>query len=244
MKAALRYIAIAGLAGFLASPVLAQDNPADRSVIDLDGQAPAELLQEWQAGKRVLFWSVPDGVWIEVFHGSDVSGLVDDPRSYFKRIVADGRQWQWRNRGFVPLIAEEAVAAGATNAEDFAAAIAPFSDDLAETPENSPANMTYLFRSGSGETIKGVRLATTSICAEGGAQCPLVVLREGQLPRVIFINLDLSWGFQEAGGRIFVEYQLETAVSQIDLETGTVAQLMMIEPAPARNPPRNPRNVE
>lgn len=81
----------------------------------------------------MLFWSVPDGLWIEVFHGRDVTGLVDDPRSYFKRIVAGGRQWQWRNKGFVPLIAEEAVAAGPASAEDFAAAIAPFSDDLAET---------------------------------------------------------------------------------------------------------------
>lgn len=80
--------------------------------------------------------------------------------------------------------------------------------------------MTYLFRSGSGETIKGVRLATTSICAEGGAQCPLVVLREGQPPKTIFINLDLPWGFLEADGRVFVEYQLEAAVSQIDLGTG------------------------
>lgn len=244
MKPALRYIAIAGLAGLLTNPVLAQDNPADRTVIDLDGQAPAELLQEWQGGKRVLFWSVPDGLWIEVFHGRDVTGLVDDPRSYFKRIVAGGRQWQWRNKGFVPLIAEEAVAAGPASAEDFAAAIAPFSDDLAETPENSPANMTYLFRSGSGETIKGVRLATTSICAEGGAQCPLVVLREGQPPKTIFINLDLPWGFLEADGRVFVEYQLEAAVSQIDLGTGAVTQLNMIEPAPAQSPPRNPRYVE
>lgn len=244
MQPLLRYIAITGLAGLLTNPVLAQDNPADRSVIDLDGQAPVELLQEWQGGKRVLFWSVSDGLWIEVFHGRDVTGLVDDPRSYFKRIVADGRQWQWRNQGFVPLIAEEAVAAGPTSAEDFATAIASFSDDLAETPENSSANMTYLFRSGSGETIKGVRLATTSICAEGGAQCPLVVLREEQPPRVIFINLDLPWGFLEADGRIFVEYQLETAVSQIDLGTGAVSQLNMIEPAPAQSPPRNPRYVE
>ncbi|WP_299592500.1 hypothetical protein [uncultured Tateyamaria sp.] len=240
MKPALQCIA---LVCALATPASAQDSFRTKIDVDLDGAAPDELVEHWQDGQRVLFWSKSDALWVEVFRGQDIVGFVDDPRSYFKRIVADGRQWQWRDVGFVPLIADQAVAAGVASDADFAAAIIPFQNDLASTPENSAANLAYLFRAKSGETLKAIHLATTSICTGGGSVCPLVIIRDGKEPSVVFVKLDLPWGFFEAKDRIFVEYQLDEGVTQIDLDTGAVSDLVLIEPVSAESPPRRPRDA-
>lgn len=228
----------------LSTSASADDSGQEKSTLDLDGRLPLELLQDRSGQKHILFWSVPDEAWLEVFQGANVTGMVDDNHSYFKRIVADGRQWQWRNSGFVPLVADEAVPAGTTSDADFEDAIGLFADDLAELPENSPANMTFQLETGAGEEIKAIRLASTSICLAGGSQCPLVILREGHEPQSYLISLESSWGFFESGDALFVEYQQPTSVVQINLETGEESQLEMIPPRIALSPPKEPRHVE
>lgn len=244
MKLTARHIAFAALLGVLSQPAFAQMHAPEKTTLDLDGKMPPEQLQEWEGGKRVLFWSVPDSAWLEIFRAGDVTGLVEDGRSYFKRIVADGRQWQWRNEGFVPLVAEIAVAAGPTSDKDFSAAVSVFEADLAEKPTNSPGNMTFLHRLETGETLKAVQLATTTICAAGGSECPLVILRQGRDPKAYFFSLDSEWGFFEAGDKLFLEYQEPSSVVQIDLHTDKETELEMIEPKAAQSPPNNPRHVE
>ncbi len=244
MKLTARHIALAALLGVLSQPAFAQVNAPEKTTLDLDGKLPPEQLQEWEGGKRVLFWSVPDEAWLEIFHAGNLTGLVEDDHSYFKRIVADGRQWQWRNEGFVPLVAEIAVAAGPTSDEDFEAALSIFEADLAETPANSAGNMTFLHRLETGETVKAVQLATTTICAAGGSECPLVVVRPGREPQAYFFSLDSAWGFFETDGRLFLEYQRPTGVMQIDLDTGKETELEMIQPKAAQSPPNHPRHVE
>lgn len=244
MKLTTRHVAIVALLGALSQPAFAQVNALEKTTLDLDGKLPPEQLQDWKGGKRVLFWSVPDGAWLEIFHAGDVTGLVEDDRSYFKRIVADGRQWQWRNEGFVPLVASVAVAAGPTSDEDFNAALSIFEADLAEKPANGPGNTTFLHRLKTGETVKAVQLATTTICAAGGSECPLVILRPGHDPKAYFFSLDSEWGFYEAGDKLFVEYQQPTSVVQIDLDTGKETELEMIKPKAAQSPPNHPRHVE
>lgn len=223
---------------------LAQESVPGKDTLDLDGKLPPEQLQDWSGGKRVLFWSVPDGLWIEIFRASSVTGLVDDDRSFFKRIVADGRQWQWRNVGFVPLVAEPAVASGPTTDADFAAALTAFEADLGEVPDNSSANLTFLYTTAAGETVRAVRLVTSSICAVGGSTCPLVVLREARPPKPVFFSLEGAWGFFELGGNLLVEHQEEVGVMQIDVETGAVNRLEALVPMAAEAPPKNPRHVE
>lgn len=244
MKLIARHIALAVLLGVLSQPAIAQVNAPEKTTLDLDGKLPPEQLQDWEGRKRVLFWSVPDGAWLEIFRAGSVTGLVEDDRSYFKRIVADGRQWQWRNEGFVPLVAQEAVAAGPTSDEDFSTALSIFEDDLAEMPANGAGNMTFMHRLETGETVKAVQLATTTICAAGGAVCPLVVMRPGHDPKAYFFSLDSAWGFFEAGDTLVLEYQQPTAVVQIDLDTGKETELEMIEPKAAQSPPNHPRHVE
>ena len=222
----------------------AQESVPGKDILDLDGKLPPEQLQDWNGGKRVLFWSVPDGLWVEIFRANSVTGLVDDDRSFFKRIVADGRQWQWRNVGFVPLVAEPAVASGSTTDADFAAALAAFEADLGEQPDNSSANQTFLYTTAAGETVRAVRLVTTSICAVGGSTCPLVVLRDAQPPKPVFFSLEGAWGFIEEEGNLLVEHQEELGVVQIDVETGTVNRLEAHVPMAAEAPPKNPRHVE
>ncbi|WJS87221.1 hypothetical protein [Paracoccus sp. TOH] len=244
LKLTARHIAFAALLGVLSQPAFAQVNAPEKTTLDLDGKLPPEQLQEWEGGKRVLFWSVPDGAWIEIFRAGNVTGLVEDNRSFFKRIVADGRQWQWRNEGFVPLVAEVAVAAGPTNDDDFDAAVSIFEADLAEKPSNGAGNMTFLHRTEKGEIVKAVQLATTTICAAGGSECPLVVLRPGRDPQAYFFSLDSAWGFFEAGGKLQLEYQRPKAVVQVDMATGNETELEMIEPKAAQSPPNHPRHVE
>lgn len=244
MKLTAGHIALAALLGVLSQPAFAQVNALEKTTLDLDGKLPPEQLQEWEGRKRVLFWSVPDGAWLEIFRAGNVTGLVEDDHSYFKRIVADGRQWQWRNEGFVPLVAEIAVAAGPTSDEDFEAALSIFEADLAEKPANSAGNMTFLHRLETGETVKAVQLATTTICAAGGSECPLVVVRPGREPQAYFFSLDSAWGFFETDGRLFLEYQRPTGVMQIDLDTGKETELEMIQPKAAQSPPNHPRHVE
>lgn len=244
MKLTARHIVLAALLGVLSQPAFAQVNAPEKTTLDLDGKLPPEQLQEWEGRKRVLFWSVPDGAWLEIFRAGNVTGLVEDDHSYFKRIVADGRQWQWRNEGFVPLVAEIAVAAGPTSDEDFEAALSMFKADLAEIPANGAGNMTFLHSLETGETVKAVQLATTTICAAGGSECPLVVMRPGRDPKAYFFSLDSAWGFFETDGRFFLEYQRSTSVMQIDLDTGKETELDMIQPKAAQSPPNHPRHVE
>lgn len=244
MKLFTRQIVAALLLFATPCSVFAQESVPGKDILDLDGKLPPEQLEDWQGGKRVLFWSVPDGLWIDIFRAKSVSGLVDDDRSFFKRIVSEGRQWQWRNIGFVPLVSDPAVASGPTTDADFAAALVPFETDLGEIPGNSPANLTFLYTTASGENVKAVRLVTTSICALGGTTCPLVVLREARPPKPVFFSLDGTWGFFEAGDNLLVEHQEEKGIMQIDVETGVVNRLEAVVPVAAESPPKNPRHVE
>jgi hypothetical protein len=241
---ASRYGVIAGVLGLLAFPVFAQDRAGARWEIDLDGKVPPEVIQVWGGGHRVLYWDEKERAWIELYHGSTVIGLVDDPKSFFKRIVSDGRQWQWRNVGFVPLVAEPAVAAGQASEEDFAAAIAPLIGDLAEAPENSSANILYLFKRKNGPEVRAVRLASTVLCSEGGSVCPLVVQREDQPPLAVSFSLDAPWGFNEVGGRLYVEYQKDNELVQVDVVTGTTQNLGVIAPKKAEGQIREPRRYD
>lgn len=239
-----RNLAIAASLVCFAQAAVAQGDATQRAPLDLDGRMPAEQLEDMGGYKRVLFWSSESGIWLEVFRAKAITGLVEDSQSYFKRIVADGRQWQWRNEGFVPLIVNEAVAAGPVSNADFKEALQPFEADLASLPENGSANLAFLHRPQDAEPIKAVWLATTSVCAEGGASCPLVILRPGRDPRAIYISLDSAWGFYEAKGKTYVEYQRQAEVVQIDLETGAETVLAMIEPTTASSPPKEPRHAE
>ena len=242
MKLAVRPIVIAAFVSLSGLPALSQvDNPSDRRLVDLDGASPDEMLQNTADGQRLLFWSEPDTVWVEVFRAPSVEGLVDDPRSYFKRIVSGGRQWQWRNEGFVPLLSAPAVVSGSANDEDFNAAVAALSGDLAEAPENSAANMVYQFIAPDGHTFKAVQLATTSLCMKGGSVCPLVVIQSGREPVIHLNDLSQDWGFHYENGRTFVEFQSQTSILQIDLDGGAQRQLSMIAPVAAPDPPRHPR---
>lgn len=244
MKRFIRQIFAAIIVAAMPFSGVAQESVPGKDTLDLDGKLPPEQLQDWNGGMRLLFWSAPDGLWIEIFRAASVTGLVDDDRSFFKRIVADGRQWQWRNIGFVPLVAEPAVASGPTTDADFTAALAAFEADLGEVPGNSPANLTFLYTTAAGETVRAVRLVTSSICAVGGSTCPLVVLREAQPPKPVFFSLEGAWGFFEVGGKLLVEHQEEAGVMQIDVETGAVNRLEAVVPMAAEAPPKNPRHVE
>lgn len=240
----VRQIACAALLCGLVQPGWSQDAHGQKTSLDLDGKSPMEILQEWDGGKRVLFWSAPDKTWIEVFHAKQFTGLVDDERSFFKRIVADGRQWQWRNEGFVPLVAEVAVPAEQTSEADFQAASAVFAADLAELPANGAGNFTFLHQTGAGEGIKVVQLATTTICAAGGSECPLVVLRPQQPPKAYFVRLDSAWGLSDQGGKVYLEYQLDNAVARIDLDTGAEVEISLVAPRAAPSPPSHPRHAD
>lgn len=242
MKLAVRPIVVAAIISLSGLPALSQvDNPADRRLLDLDGASPEEMLQNVPGGQRLLFWSEPNSVWVEVFRAPSVEGLVDDPRSYFKRVVAGGRQWQWRNEGFVPLLSAPAVVSGTASDDDFTEAMTLFSGELAEAPENSAANMVYQFAAPDGQKFKAIQLATTGLCMNGGAVCPLVVLQEGREPIAHLHNLTQEWGFHHENGRTFIEFQSDTSILQIDLANGAERQLAMIAPVAAPNPPRHPR---
>lgn len=104
--------------------------------------------------------------------------------------------------------------------------------------------MTFLHRLETGETVRAVQLATTTICAVGGSECPLVVMMPGQDPQAHFFSLDSAWGFFERNDKLFLEYQKPMGVTQIDLNTGEEIELEMIEPKVAQSPPNHPRHVE
>lgn len=217
---------------------------ASKRSIDLDGKAPAELLQEWDGGQRVLFWSDSDRVWIQLFQGGRVSGVIDDDHSYFKRLVVDGRQWQWRNTGYVPLIEEAAVPASSTTDADFVAAVASLGADLGDQVQNSVANTTYLLKLKDADPVKGVFLASTVLCREGGAVCPVVLFLDGKPAFHTYLSQDAAWGLSSENGDLIFEYQLTTSVMQIDVQTGSEHELKQIEPRAAEEAPQRPRDAE
>lgn len=235
-------VIIASAFVLLAMPVSAQKGA--KIEIDLDGRGPFELLQDWNGGQRVLYWSSEDQLWVELFEAQSISGLADDANSRLKQIVSGGRHWQWRNTGYVPLVAQPAVPAGPTTEADFAAAIEHLHPDLGEPVQNSAANTTYQMQASTAGPVKAVALASTVLCQEGGAVCPVVLFSGGVPTSHTYLSQEDVWGLTISDGLPVLEVQQPASLLQIDVTTGAERELPQFAPRAAEDAPNRPRHID
>lgn len=237
------------LAALHPSMVLAAKTTS-RVSVDLDGAAPAELIEKLADGhSRLLFWSSESASWLELFRTSGAGGidLLEDPRSSLKMLQADGRSWQWRNEGYVPLVGEVVSPKGQLGERDYARAVQALDAHFDQIPPRSMVDGVYaLDLEGAGELTTGVFLRQGELCALGGSLCPLILMSLKGADRRVDLDAGLPWGISSAKGPSGVrqiEEQRATSVEQIDPITGASGEIEMVRPKAAGEAPYAPRGT-
>lgn len=216
-----------------------------KETIDLDHVAPAELLIVDGDVRTIHYWSVQNGLWLELFRSNtEIEGIADDPQSALSQIKSGGRYWQWRNDAYVPLVAEQAVIAGELDDSLFEKAAA-FLGEFDEVPDNSPANMKVAIEIG-GEPSIAALLGGTVFCSMGGTNCPIIIFKDGEPQSAVYVTISQPWGMSRGvnqNGYPYIESQLDHSLLLIDTETGEENGLPGIAPKQSDPQPQRPKDL-